>query len=77
MHMLGEFNTISTYTAQRGIYILVKKSLGNLENIEVLDNSTMIFDMLQSTHRQIQTINFTSKKLIIKYKIGQKHLISK
>ena len=55
MHMLGQFNTISTYTAQRGIYILVKKSLGNLENVEILDNSTLLFD-LKNNDNKILTI---------------------
>ena len=55
MHMLGDFNTLSTYTAQRGIYILVKKSLGNLENVEVLDNSTLLFD-LKNNDNKILTI---------------------
>ena len=51
MHMLGHFNTISTYTAQRGIYILVKKSLGKLENIEIHDNSTLLFDLKNSDNK--------------------------
>ena len=55
MHMLGHFNTISTYTAQREIYILVKESLGNLENIEVLNNSTILFD-LKNNDNKILTI---------------------
>ena len=53
MHMLGDYNTISTYTAQRGIYILVKKSLGKLENVEVLDNSTLIFDKKNSDNKTL------------------------
>ena len=43
MHLLGQYNTISTYTVQGGIYILVKKSLGKIENVETMDNSTLLF----------------------------------
>ena len=49
--MLGHFNTISTYRAQRGIYILVKKSLVKLENVEILDNSTLLFDLKNSDNK--------------------------
>ena len=51
--MLGQFNTISTYTAQRGIYILVKKSLGNIENVETLDNSTLLFDVKNNDNKTL------------------------
>ena len=53
MHLLGQYNTISTYTAQRGIYILAKKSLGNIENVEIIDNSTLIFDIKNSDNKTL------------------------
>ena len=45
MHLIGGYNTVSTNTALRGIYILAKKSLGQIENIHIIDNSTLIFDI--------------------------------
>ena len=53
MHLLGQYNTISTYTALRGIYILAKKSLGNIENVEIMDNSTLIFDIKNSDNKTL------------------------
>ena len=53
MHLLGQYNTISTYTAQRGIYILVKKSLGNIENVETMDNSTLLFDIKNNDNKTL------------------------
>ena len=53
MHLLGQYNTISTYTALRGIYILTKKSLGSIENIKILDNSTLLFDIKNSDNETL------------------------
>ena len=51
MHMLENFNTVSTYTAQGGIYILIKNSLGQVENVNVIDNSILIFDIKNSDNK--------------------------
>ena len=53
MHLLGQYNTICTYTDQRGIYILVKKSLGNIENVETMDNSTLLFDIKNNDNKTL------------------------
>ena len=53
IHLLGGYNTVSTYTAQRGIYILIKKSLGQVENVNIVDNSTLIFDIRNSNNKII------------------------
>ena len=55
MHLLGQYNTLSTYTAQRGIYILVKKNLGSIENVQPLGNSTLLFD-IKNNDNKILTI---------------------
>ena len=75
MHLLGGYNTVSTNTAQRGIYILIKKSLGQVENVNIIDNSTFIFDIVRIessrlppfTHRQMRIIIIILKKWITSY----------
>ena len=88
MHLIGGYNTVSTNTALRGIYILAKKSLGQIENIHIIDNSTLIFDIRNSdnkiptiagiyAHRQMRTINCTLRKLTTSLKQEQTHRTSK
>ena len=51
MHLIGGYNTVSNNTALRGIYFLAKKSLGQIENIHIKDNSTLIFDIRNSDNK--------------------------
>ena len=54
MHLIEGYNTVRTNTAQRGIYILIKKSLGQVENINIIDNSTLIFDIRNSDNKTLR-----------------------
>ena len=53
MNLIAKYNTVSTYTAQRGIYILIKKNLGTIENVQTLGNSTIFFDIKNNDNKTL------------------------
>ena len=54
MHLMGNYTLYSTDTALRGIFIMIKKSLGaKMENIQQLDDSTIIFDLVNSDNKRL------------------------
>ena len=53
MNLIAKYNTVSTYTAQRGIYILIKKNLGTIENVQTLGNSTIFFDIKNNDNKKL------------------------
>ena len=54
MHLMGNYITHTTNTSLRGIYIMIKKSLGaKMENIQQLDDSTLIFDLVNSDNKRL------------------------
>ena len=54
MHLMGNYTLHSTNTALRGIFIMIKKSLGaKMENIQQLDDSTIIFDLVNSDNKRL------------------------
>merc|ERR1712215_58432 len=53
MNLIAKYNTVSTYTAQRGISILIKKNLGTIENDQTLGNSTIFFDIKNNDNKTL------------------------
>ena len=54
MHLMGNYLIHTTNTSLRGIYIMIKKSLGaKMENIQQLDDSTLIFDLVNSDNKRL------------------------
>merc|ERR1712055_101296 len=51
---MGNYMLHTTNTSLRGIYIMIKKSLGaKMENIQQLDDSTLIFDLVNSDNNRL------------------------
>ena len=54
MHLMGNYIIHTTNTSLRGIFIMIKKSLGaKMENIQQLDDSTLIFDLVNSDNKRL------------------------
>ena len=54
MHLMGNYVLHTTNTSLRGIFIMIKKSLGaKMENIQQLDDSTLIFDLVNSDNKRL------------------------